>query len=117
MKFNELLREVIPEGREIELIHSLGIKPDTLKVWINGRGEPGKQKLETIIEFCGCNKEVSEKLRSFKKPKVPKLTFNDMVRVLYPKRVVEPSEKFSVFLKKLIKNVIVRFINWRIKQG
>jgi transcriptional regulator with XRE-family HTH domain len=104
MKFNELLREVI-KGKEDELIDFLRIKPDTLGFWINGRRKPEEQKLESIIEFCGCNKEVSEKLRSFKKPKVPKLTFNDMVRVLYPKRVVEPSGKFSVFLKKLIKNV------------
>ena len=105
MKFNELLREVIPEGRESELIHFLRVTHDTLMVWMDGRGQPGDKKLESIIEFFGCNKEVSEKLRSFKKPKVPKLTFHDMVRVLYPKRVVEPSEKFSVFLKKLIKNV------------
>ena len=105
MKFNELLREVIPEGKEDELINFLGIKPDTFKVWINGREKPGDKKLESIIEFCGCNKEVSEKLRSFKKPKVPKLTIHDFFRGLYPKRVVEPSEKFSVFLKKLIKNV------------
>ena len=105
MKFNELLREVIPEGREDELIYFLGVKPSTLKVWINGREKPGVQKLESIIDFFGCDKEVSEKLRSFKKPKVPKLTFHDMVGVLSPKKGVEPSEKFSVFLKKLIKNV------------
>ena len=105
MKFNELLREVIPEGKEDELINFLGIKPDTLKVWINGRGKPGDKKLESIIEFSGCNKEVSEKLRSFKKPKAPKLTIHDFFRGLCPKKVVEPSEKFSVFLKKLIKNV------------
>ena len=86
MKFNELLREVIPEGREIELIHFLGIKPDTLNIWLNGWGKPGDKKLESIIEFCGCNKEVSEKLRSFKKPKVSKPTINDVFRVLCPKR-------------------------------
>ena len=105
MKFNELLRKVIPEGKEDELINFLGIKPDTFKVWINGRGKPGDKKLESIIEFSGCNKEVSEKLRSFKKPKAPKITIHDFFRGLCPKKVVEPSEKFSVFLKKLIKNV------------
>ena len=105
MEFKELLREVIPKWREIELIDFLGIKPDTWKGWINGRGRPGEQKLESIIEFCGCNKEVSEKLRSFIKPKVPKITIQDFFRGLCPKKVVEPSEKFSVFLKKLIKNV------------
>jgi transcriptional regulator with XRE-family HTH domain len=105
MEFNELLRDVIPEGREIELIHFLRIKPDTLEVWINGRGKPGDKKLESIIEFIGCDKKTSGKLRSFKKPKIPKPTIHDMVRVLCPKRVDESSEKFSVFLKNLIKNV------------
>ena len=93
MKFNQLLKELVPESTVGKVIAYLGISPKTLKNWMNGHGVPSEKNLELLIDFLPKNEEISEKLRSLR------------MFYLADKKKTESTESFSVYLKKLIKEV------------